>query len=423
MEQFNTHGGYFAPRGYTKVEEGGSHEENPNGGVQLGVDPQGIPNMLEEGEPVYDDFVYSDNITADAEMLQKHNLPEKYKGKLYSDIADSYVLEAKERPNDPISNKGLEVMLGRLAAAQEEQKELRTNREIEEELAKLSPEELAELETILSSQEQPSFAPMRNGGSMNRYDLGSFLNKNLGRIRKTIGNIGDKAKELKEEEKTFPTWPRYSGAVLAGLEGLYDAFQEPDHYSIPAYSPVLPTGQLHLIDPTYAPVDENIAVNDILAQGAGTARALRNSGLGPSTGASLLALDYNLGQNVGAARAQARLANAQQRNAVIAGINNNRSAVAQFDNSLNQQRANILNDAQLHNAQNSLLLQRLNNAAESEKYAAISNQLDQVGQALSGIGQENFAMNQINGVYDYGYKDRSGRVRFNNGGTLLKKIK
>lgn len=152
MAQFNTHGGYFAPNGYFRVNEGGSHEENPNGGVQVGVDQQGVPNMLEEGEPVYNDYVYSDNITAEKNILEKHNIPAKYAGKLYSKIADAFVDEAEDRPNDPISNNGLNAMLVRLADAQEEQKAIAQQKELEEELANMSPEELDALEAMLAEQ-------------------------------------------------------------------------------------------------------------------------------------------------------------------------------------------------------------------------------------------------------------------------------
>ena len=162
MRKFNTHGGYFSPQGYLRINEGGSHDENPNGGVQLGTDGQGIPNMLEENEPVYNDFVYSDNIRASAEMLRKHKLPEKFSGKLFSEIADLFVDEAEERPNDPISNNGLNAMLVRLADAQEEQKQLDEQAELEREIAALSPEEQAELEQMLVAQEaqQASGQPM-----------------------------------------------------------------------------------------------------------------------------------------------------------------------------------------------------------------------------------------------------------------------
>ena len=154
MGKFDTHGGYFAPANYFRVNTGGSHEENPNGGVQVGIDPQGIPNVLEEGEPVYDDYVFSDNITADKEFIEKHNLPKKYAGMLYSKIADSIVEEAEERPNDPISNDGLNVMLMRLADAQEEQKQIQEQQELEDMLSQMSPEELDQLDAMLAGQQE-----------------------------------------------------------------------------------------------------------------------------------------------------------------------------------------------------------------------------------------------------------------------------
>lgn len=143
MSEFNTHGGYFAPAGYMKVETGGSHEENPNGGVQIGVDPQGVPNMLEEGEPVYNDYVFSDNIKISDDMIEKHKLPKQLKGKLYSDAVQYFMDEAEQRPFDATSRNGLEAMLMRLADAQEEQKQLEQDKELDEALSGLSDEEIA----------------------------------------------------------------------------------------------------------------------------------------------------------------------------------------------------------------------------------------------------------------------------------------
>ena len=62
MGRFDTHGGTFVPQGFMQIEAGGTHEENPNGGVQVGVDPNGIPNMVEQDENIYEDFVYSNQI-------------------------------------------------------------------------------------------------------------------------------------------------------------------------------------------------------------------------------------------------------------------------------------------------------------------------------------------------------------------------
>lgn len=190
MGKFNTHGGYFSPQGYLRIDAGGSHDENPNGGVQLGKDPQGIPNMLEENEPVYNDFVYSDNIIASKDMLKKHKLPEKYAGKLFSEIADKFVDEAAIRPNDRVSNNGLNKMLVRLADAQEEQKAVEEQEELEEELAQLSPEEQqAVMQQVMAQQQampQEAIAAdpaaqqmaaqqqvMANGGLLRKFEDGT----------------------------------------------------------------------------------------------------------------------------------------------------------------------------------------------------------------------------------------------------------
>lgn len=159
-KKFNTHGGYFAPQGYAKVEEGGKHYENPYGGVQYGTDAQGVPNMLEEGEPIYDDFVYSDNIEADADFLEQYNLPTKFAGKLYSDIADAFVDEAAERPLDATSNNGLNKMLARLAEAQEAQKQSQQQNNLQTELDNLSPEEMQQLQTMLAGSGQEQGQPI-----------------------------------------------------------------------------------------------------------------------------------------------------------------------------------------------------------------------------------------------------------------------
>ena len=200
MSKFDTHGGYFAPKDYMKVEAGGSHEENPNGGVQIGVDQEGTPNLLEEGEPVYKDYVYSDNIKASERFLKENNIPEKYAGELYSKIADSFFSEAENRPYDPISRNGLEAMLGRLADAQEGQKAYNEQRQLKRELESLSPDELVALEEMLAAGEQqameqqaipaepaqqpmmpqepmiPEQAPvMRCGGKINKFSPGGNL--------------------------------------------------------------------------------------------------------------------------------------------------------------------------------------------------------------------------------------------------------
>ena len=42
----HTHGAEW-DNGITLFGNGNTHGQNPNGGVQIGVDPQGVPNMVE----------------------------------------------------------------------------------------------------------------------------------------------------------------------------------------------------------------------------------------------------------------------------------------------------------------------------------------------------------------------------------------
>lgn len=866
MSKFDTHGGYFSPDNYIRINEGGTHDENPNGGVQMGVDPEGVPNMVEEDETVYDDYVFSDNIYVDDAMVEKHNLPAWAKGKLYSKVTDRLVEEAEERPMDPISRSGLEEMLGRLRDAQEEQKQIQQERELEDELSQLSPEELDQLEAMLAPgtdqdggvvgelgeqglppeavvgsaepvQQMPveEMPMMRDGGTLlRRFDGGGgltdeqrqaiidagpildgsgvrvpsllelvlgpdnrivrgvnaardwmenstfgrvagvllpsdatqafaapvagiatdaanlagkiadygkditaaekelaalkkelevakktkvgsadvitsnidkakerikFAKREMGRLQKQlpkaqkaekavdaatetieqtgragigrriagaifdpagqillrgwrptstagkviktgvagtadlglygaaangVGSIIDAYKtpvgvssegltpytgyyssEMPEDlnfddeptgnlkacggkinrypdggwvdflnalnnytvsrnpggvngtyriDRRFPlagfsdikaledsdayrnftdyvltnsdnenvrsylraldagtapsveklfdgdnlksnwrdlynarrydqkggiyhfsgnditalptlnpvlpelepviitdptageingtllappvriqqgvengpvdmnyrltnsptdttsgsatrnvsrspyysTFPRYAGALTAGALGLYNAAMPADEYTIPRINPVLPQGQLHLRDPRYNPLDEEQAVNTVLAANAGTNRQIMNSGLGPSVGATLLASDYNAGRNIGTARQTVWDTNNQSRNAVNAAHNQNASALAGFDYGQSRDRAQILNDAAYRNLYNDLTRQRLNYDAEGQKYAAIQSSLDSVAQALSGMGQENSILNALN---------------------------
>lgn len=96
------------------IGNGGTHESNPNEGIQVGVDNEGIPNLLEEGEVIYDDYVYSNRINLPADLQKKY----KIKG-TYAEAAKKIQKESKERPNDPISKAGLNAAMNELSSRQE----------------------------------------------------------------------------------------------------------------------------------------------------------------------------------------------------------------------------------------------------------------------------------------------------------------
>jgi hypothetical protein len=109
-----THGGIFS-NGVTEINEGGTHEQNPYEGIQFGVDNQGVPNLVEEGEVIFNDYVYSNRIKAPKEVKKKYKLS----GTTFADLAKNAQKESEERPNDPISQRGLQDIMAKLAMEQE----------------------------------------------------------------------------------------------------------------------------------------------------------------------------------------------------------------------------------------------------------------------------------------------------------------
>lgn len=105
--------------GVIEINAGGSHEENPNGGVPMGVDQNGTPNLVEEGEVVFNDYVFSKRLDAPEELLEQVKLPKKYADKPFADVAKLIQKESAERPNDYISKNGLADGMIKLMTVQE----------------------------------------------------------------------------------------------------------------------------------------------------------------------------------------------------------------------------------------------------------------------------------------------------------------
>lgn len=109
--------------GVTKVDEGGSHETNPFDGVMMGVDPQGVPNLVEEGEVIFNDYVFSNRLAPTEEELESVKLPRKYAKKPYSKIAWDIQKESQENPLDKISKNTLVDSMMKLTTLQEQSRE------------------------------------------------------------------------------------------------------------------------------------------------------------------------------------------------------------------------------------------------------------------------------------------------------------
>lgn len=103
-------------------ENGGSHEENPLGGIPQGADTEGKQNLVEEGETRSGDYIYSDRVRVTPDLISEFNLPKQTLGKTMAEASKFINEETKERPNDPISIKGRDSQLERLKMASEKTK-------------------------------------------------------------------------------------------------------------------------------------------------------------------------------------------------------------------------------------------------------------------------------------------------------------
>lgn len=144
-----TNGGDFS-NGLSHIDAGGSHEENPYDGVQVGISREnGQPNLVEEGETIFDDYVFSQRIKADAKTKKKFHIGKKTEIS-YADLSKRLEKESLERPNDPISQNGLKKQLHDLADEQERQK----GEEIQDAFEQLPPEQQQAIMQQVAMQEQ-----------------------------------------------------------------------------------------------------------------------------------------------------------------------------------------------------------------------------------------------------------------------------
>ena len=86
--------------GLMLINEGGSHESNPNEGIQLGTDEQGNPNLVEQGEVVYKDYVFSNRLHLTEEELKKNFLPTSLKNATFAYAAEQIGKNLIETPTD-----------------------------------------------------------------------------------------------------------------------------------------------------------------------------------------------------------------------------------------------------------------------------------------------------------------------------------
>ena len=344
-----THGGDFS-NGVTFINNGGTHEQNPFEGVPMGVAPDGQPNLVEEGEVLYNDYVFSNRLHPTDKELKESNLPKKYKGHTFALIAEDMSKESAERPNDPISKRGLEASLGKLASLQEEQR-------------------------------------MKKGktGTQQMMAFGG---------RKFAG--------------TKDTYSRYAPAVGSAFGAVQSVFQKPDYTNSDLILDVVNNLSRNKVSPTllsdylsYNPINRDYYLNQLKGQAGATRRAVMNSGL--SSGqrmAGLLAADYNAQQGIADALLKTDMYNEQLR-----------QNIAQFNRGTSQYNSGALmqaaaQNAQLAQARDNMRLSGTTTAANMRELAdtalatSRSANLTNFFDNLGAIGRENRDTNMLQAMID-----------------------
>lgn len=396
----NTQGGNFS-NGVTFIGEGGTHEQNPFQGVQMGVDEQNVPNLVEEGEVVYDDYVFSNRLKVPKSVQKKYKL----RGKTFADAAKHLQKESEERPNDPISKRGLQAGMSRLAEAQEE---IRARR---------------------AGNAHPSM--FATGGPLGIYsdeDDEPLFSKYLGNPYSQEIEGGYSAPEEATEEATTraankrPTWMRYAPIAGSAIATIGDMFSSPD-YSNPSMITDAATN-LSTVPFTpvsnylsYNPLDRDFYLNRLGQNAAATRRALLNTSGGNrlQAQAGILAADYNYGTSIGQLAREAEQYNQAQRERVEA-----------FNRATNQFNTEGAMRAAIANKQNDELRFRgaitaaqMRQAIKEQRDAQRSANLTNLFQGLGDMGWENEQANWLDELAESGVLKMNTRGEYT-GGTRAK---
>lgn len=391
----NTQGGDFS-NGITMIGNGGTHEQNPFEGVQMGVDPQGVPNLVEEGEVVFNDYVFSNRLKVPKKDRKRLRLKEG----TFANAAEKLQKESAERPNDPISRRGLEASMNRLAGIQEGVRERKSGNKFEDGGWKKNYRDVE--------------VPMAGINT----DYSGQLPTRL-----TAPKGVTPIEEQVPDSELAPTWMRYAPAVGSALGVFSDAIgltNTPDYAPAEmiggAITPVKPVGARQINNRlTYKPLDTNYELNKLDANQAAQRRALINTSGGnrATAAANLIAANANYGNQMGDLHRQAELYNQQQRQQVE-GFNrgtNQFNAEAQMRADLaNAQQAQQMNELRLRQkSAQAQMYDTANMRSSMGRAANLTNLFENIG----GIGQENFSRNMITSnpalLYDL---DSSGRVQY-----------
>lgn len=463
-----THGAEW-DNGLRVIGNGGTHEENPMEGVPMGMDAEGTPNLVEQGEVIFNDYVFSNRLFADGGLLESFNLPKSYDGYSFAAIAEKLGEESKERPNDPISKRGLLSSMSRLQQAQET---VRQQNQVGQEGVQYAhggrmgtlfdglgqyPNHLLVIDDdnvpegtmfdpisnryVFTGYQDSDDNPLNFGSGITPsgewveepkymaraaakragYDVGSSLDD----YNKNPIKVPEKKKSAVSRllSNLDATDLRYAPVVGAAIGLGQNLFSRPDYTSANAileaanqagnYTPVGYTPIGNYLQ--YRPLDRNYYINKLNAQAGATRRAIMNT-TSPSRNAVLLAADYNAQGRLGDLARQAEEYNLAQRQAVETfnrGTNMANAEMGLKAAMANQEAALKARSSRLSGVAQAMAVR---DAVDARRGASMSANLTNFFNSLGDIGREEYSRNMImsNPALYYSI-DSKGNVTYKNG--------
>ena len=440
--------------GINYVGNGGIHEENPYEGVPMGIDEEGTPNLVEEGEVIWNDYVFSNRLKVPKKVRQKYKLGGNKK-LTFADAALKLSKESEERPNDPISQRGLDNSMNMLMQEQEVIRQQtdpnkfakggKFGRVYAGEIGDPDPQFLdlvTGTDTLnqglgpinqpftwapeYSSQQQESPVYTRKGIVLNGYtsnptvlppgytvsDVINFQQPNRSNVQPSINNnkknTSTNTNTTTDKKSNIPTWMRYTPIYANGVLSLTDALgltNQPNYYEASQlqnaainaanYTPTRHTPIGNYL--TYKPYDINYGINNLnSALGLQRRALLNNIGSNRAQAAAyLLASDNQYLGQIGDLYKSAEEYNQTQR-----------QKVEEFNRATNSANAEGAMKAAAANAEarekaQALYLSGLEKASEirqaerAQSAAARSTNMSNFINSIADMGRENFARNMI----------------------------
>lgn len=402
--------------GLMLINEGGSHESNPNEGIQLGTDEQGNPNLVEQGEVVYKDYVFSNRLHLTEEELKKNFLPTSLKNATFAYAAEQIGKNLIETPTDNLERNKVESFLQRLANIQEAQR-AKMGKQGTQQMAyggnKYSGEEelFDNLDELKITAKKKPLTKLTELGKQ-AFDTAYKQSLNTGLVGKpsTISNRLKRAKEASISGMNTMYAPIIANTAL----GIASMFQKPDYTNAELLEREARNIPNNTVSPTYLnnyltyrPLDRNYYLNQLKGQAGATRNAIMNSGSNAGNiMANLLAADYNAQNAVANSLMQMDQYNNQQR-----------QAVNEFNRGTNQYNAQSAMQANQANAQLALERSKLQNTllsqaaqyregADTALMQARTKALQDIGTQLGQLGKQNSDINlfrELSPLINQGY--------------------